>query len=104
MNKMEYQKPWAEFVQFDNEDVITSSNPVIDPGHDSGCPYNPEHRVTGCWWPAYVIACLGTNGGNGWVQCWCGNNNGHGTQSLNDIDDDQYSGEEETFEDGFEDW
>lgn len=30
MNKMEYQKPWAEFVEFSNEDIITASGEFVE--------------------------------------------------------------------------
>lgn len=40
MNKMEYQKPWAELIQFENEDIVTASKEpscTAETGCTGGC-------------------------------------------------------------------
>lgn len=44
MQKMEYRRPAADLILFENEDVImTSGGQQVDPGHDPTCPYEPGH-------------------------------------------------------------
>lgn len=45
MNKMEYQKPLAEFVQFENEDVITTSGD--EPPKPSGGDHDKHGHYAG---------------------------------------------------------
>lgn len=74
MNKMEYQKPWAEVVEFSNEDVITTSGCGKNgSGHNltnEGCPYG----FTNYWTGTCVVT--GDDGCN-WlynVTYWCTEN------------------------------
>lgn len=84
MNKMEYQKPWAEFVQFENEDVITASGGNQDIGHKPECPYEPGHD-----WGFYF---MGKWVHVFWSDCICKYVPGHGYDpnptTYSDFDDD----------------
>lgn len=94
MQKMEYCRPAADLILFENEDVImTSDNQVIDPDHDSGCDYNPGHAI--------YVPIIGIWVKIGYVPCPCWIHNGSS-------DKGQYSGTEafdntEDFDD-FSEW
>lgn len=45
MNKIEYQKPMAQFVQFSNEDVVTTSGCGQGGNGNMTCPWYTQHAV-----------------------------------------------------------
>lgn len=98
MNKMEYQKPWAEFVQFSNEDIITES---MGQQPDGSCPNNGTH------WHCFLIFGDWCNQQKCETRLWRYLSDSTTPYSL---DEDQYSDGGgysdgvETFEDDTDEW
>lgn len=108
MNKMEYQKPWAEFVQFENEDVITASGqPAKGCEGNLGCSGGCTTELIGGLGPCICGIHDGYEGPDGkWhhYECVVGPFLGHAVNSLS-LEDEDWSDEPASdFGSDTEDW